>query len=117
MKKSSPREVLHIRGAVRGKVCSFKSYLGLLPLYFFFLASFSLTVARLISLGRGRRQSKSTVTDPFRTVTGRKQPCISDMGLGQGYRLVAGGPHTGLLADQYVPPIPGGKIRNCITLL
>ncbi|RWV79545.1 hypothetical protein GW17_00059299 [Ensete ventricosum] len=29
------------------------------------------------------------------------------------YRSVAGGPHTGNLTDRYVPPVPGGKCRNC----
>ncbi|RZS12445.1 hypothetical protein BHM03_00043896, partial [Ensete ventricosum] len=28
-------------------------------------------------------------------------------------RPVAGGPHTGNLADRYVPLVPGGKCRNC----
>ncbi|RZS16271.1 hypothetical protein BHM03_00048235, partial [Ensete ventricosum] len=28
-------------------------------------------------------------------------------------RPVAGGPRTGNLTDQYIPPIPGSKYRNC----
>ncbi|RRT35504.1 hypothetical protein B296_00050039 [Ensete ventricosum] len=57
--------------------------------------------ARLIPLGSRRRSSKSIVTDLFRAVTGG-----NDTGLGQGYHLVAGGPHTSLLANRYVLLVP-----------
>ncbi|RZR78631.1 hypothetical protein BHM03_00004043 [Ensete ventricosum] len=44
----------------------------------------------------GRRRSKSGWNSP-----------------NQRYRLVAGGPHTDLLANQYVPPSTSGTIRYC----
>ncbi|RWV86081.1 hypothetical protein GW17_00052069 [Ensete ventricosum] len=39
------------------------------------------------------------------------------MGLKPQYRLVAGGPRTGLLMDRYILPVPGGTVPKLHTLV
>ncbi|RWW19900.1 hypothetical protein GW17_00016013 [Ensete ventricosum] len=70
----------------------FSLFLFLLPCFF----SLFLAAARLILPGSGRRQSNLTIIDLFLAVRGGNSPVLSDTGLRQGYRPVAGSPYTGL---------------------
>ncbi|RZR75162.1 hypothetical protein BHM03_00050802 [Ensete ventricosum] len=90
---------LAVRGQRRPR---FSLFLFLLPCFF----SLFLVVARLIPPDSGPRRSKSTVTDLFWAITGRKQPQSM-------YRPVADSLRTSLLADWYVPPGTGGTIQYC----
>ncbi|RWW19830.1 hypothetical protein GW17_00016097 [Ensete ventricosum] len=78
--------------------------LGVLSSPLFFLSSFpQLTVGGRFLPSINRRQSKSTADSrnrPSTVVFWRNHP-------------VARGPYTDNLVDRYVPPVLGGKCRNC----
>ncbi|RWW60737.1 hypothetical protein BHE74_00032241 [Ensete ventricosum] len=86
--KNAAKKKLSRRLAVRGqRRPRFSLFLFLLPCFSIFLV-----VARLIPPDSGPRRSKSTVTDLFWAITGRKQPQSM-------YRPVADSSRTSLLAD------------------